>query len=129
MINFNALKELKVKIGRLFTFSSTNNKKLKNSKSPNYGTQNVADTININNKPDDNEELPYVYIQGSFGGNGHVLDFRSCTTYNLSDKFVFIDKIEVLGATIPFENALIKSGESLQHTGINGLAYPSSDDP
>lgn len=75
------------------------------------------------------EELPYVYIQGRFSGNGQMMDFRTCTTYNLSDQFVVIEKMKILAATIPFGNTIIESGKSLQHTGIDGLSYPVSDDP
>lgn len=72
-------------------------------------------------------DLPYVYLSGGFGGNGHNFRLSACTTYNLSDNFIILDEVTVLGGKMKFSNTIIKSGESIAHTGIDGLSYPSSD--
>lgn len=74
------------------------------------------------------KEPPCVYVDGAFGGNGHVMKFMACTTHNLSDQFIIIGKIKVIDAVIPFNDTLVKAGESLQHSGVDGLSYPATDD-
>jgi len=80
-------------------------------------------------QPTKKAEPPYVYVEGSFGGNGHVMRFQACRTHNLSDQFVFLEHIEVLGRTINFNDHLVKAGESIMHTGIDDLSYPTSQKP
>jgi hypothetical protein len=56
------------------------------------------------------------------------MGFRACETYNLSDKFVFIEKIKVIDVVMPFNNTLIEAGKSIRHSGVDGLSYPTSND-
>jgi hypothetical protein len=68
-----------------------------------------------------------VYITGAFGGNGHVLHFSTFEVHNLSDQFIFVEQVEVLGEAIPTQDRLVKAGESIRHAGRNDLSYPTSD--
>ncbi len=74
------------------------------------------------------QELPYVYFQGSFGGNGVQLKLGGCSTHNLSDQFVFLEHIEVLGRKMQFNDHVIKAGEAMRHSGIDDLVYPDTDE-
>lgn len=74
------------------------------------------------------EEAPFIYLDASFGGNGVQLRLAACRTHNLSDQFVFLERIEILGRTINFNDSVIKAGATLSHTGIDDLSYPETDE-
>lgn len=73
------------------------------------------------------EESPYVYCDGSFGGNGVRLRFAACKTHNLSNHFIFLDHINILGRIIRFKGQIIKAGDTISHTGIDDLNYPDTN--
>jgi hypothetical protein len=74
------------------------------------------------------EDPPYIYLQGSFGGNGVLMRLAGCNTHNLSDQFIFLEHIDVLGRTMKFNDHIIKAGETISHTGIDNLNYPDSNE-
>lgn len=85
--------------------------------------------VNIHNHQMEKDELPYVYLKATFGGNGPYLRLMNCRTYNLSDVFIFVKKMEIFGRTIPFDDMLVKVGDNITHTGIDDLEYPTSNTP
>ncbi len=88
----------------------------------------TKNTPQVQNKPHKQvAEPPYVYLKCSFGGNGVSLNMSIGQTFNLSERFIFLEKMNILGRTIKFDDSLVKAGDSLHHTGIDGLEYPDSD--
>ena len=94
----------------------------------NSGSAAGRDIINNYSVPASPKELPYVYMHSGFGGNGVHLRLTNCTTYNLSDQFILLERTEILGRAIPFNGQVLPAGQSLQHSGIDDLEYPNSDE-
>jgi hypothetical protein len=89
--------------------------------------RDIYKTVMAEKKPED--DLPHVFFTGAFGGNGHVMHLGACETHNLSEQFIYLERIEVLGGAIPFGGStIVKAGESLRHTGNDLLSYPTSDE-
>lgn len=85
--------------------------------------------VNIHTHQAEKDELPYVYLRASFGGNGEYMRLMNCRTYNLSNTFIFVKKMEIFGRTIPLDDILVKAGENITHGGLDDLPYPTSDEP
>jgi len=76
------------------------------------------------NKKD--QDPPYVFIAGAFGGNGHSMHFQVIKVKNLSDEIIFLDKIYLLGITVNQNNKLIEP-KSTSNIPALSLDYPTSN--
>lgn len=81
-------------------------------------------------KPAQAENLPYVYMKpAGLSSNGAGLSILQANMHNLSESFVFIERVSILGRDINLNDMLVKAGDSFTHSGIADLPYPEDDKP
>lgn len=97
-------------------------------------TKNPATQQQTNGKPrpmqPQQDALPYVYMKpAGISSSGAGLSLLGAETFNLSESFIFVEKAVIMGREINFNDMLVKSGDRVSHTGIDGLGYPADDKP
>ena len=73
------------------------------------------------------QETPYVFITGAFGGNGDTMHFQLVNIDNTSNELIFLDEISFLDVRVSLNNKLIKPNTVSNLQTWDNLTYPTSN--
>jgi len=126
----SVIKKLQLAISPSWNKTSGNNSTESKIKAKNVdgdiAARDINKTYNITSNRQD-QDSPYVYVIGNFGGNGHIMHFQLVKLDNTSNELIFLDNISFLNIHTPLNSKLVKPKETVILQTWNGMEYPTSN--